>query len=66
MAVGGGGVWLTSRKAGRLLRIDPRTRRIRERIATGHDPYALAVVGSDGVWIGLVRENAVQRVRFFP
>ena len=65
VAVGGGAVWMTSRKAGRLLRIDPRTRRIRERIVTGPDPYALAVVGSDGVWIGLVRGNAVQRVRFF-
>ena len=65
VAVGGGGVWVTSRAAGRLLRIDPQTRRLRESIATGYDPYALDVVGSDHVWIGLVRENAVQRVRFF-
>jgi len=64
VAVGGGAVWVTSRAAGRLLRIDTKTRRLRESIATGYDPYALDVVGGDRVWIGLVRENAVQRVRF--
>ena len=65
VAVSAGGVWVTSRAAGRLLRIDPRTRRLRETIAIGDDPFALDVVGSDHVWIGLVRGNAVQRVRFF-
>ena len=65
VAVGGGAVWVTSRAAGRLLRVDPRTRRVRETITTGYDPFALDVVGGHGVWIGLVRENAVQRVRFF-
>ena len=65
VAVSTGGVWVTARTAGRLLRIDPRTRRVRENIATGDDPFALDVVGSDHVWIGLVDGNAVQRVRFF-
>ena len=65
VAVSARGVWVTARAAGRLLRIDPRTRRVRENIATGDDPFALDVVGSDHVWIGLVRSNAVQRVRFF-
>jgi YVTN family beta-propeller protein len=64
VTVGGGAVWVTSRGAGRLLRVDPASRRVRETIATGYDPYALDVVGNDSVWIGLVRENAVQRVRF--
>jgi YVTN family beta-propeller protein len=64
VAVGGGSVWVTSRGAGRLLRVDPAKRRVRETVATGYDPYALDVVGDDSVWIGLVRENAVQRVRF--
>jgi DNA-binding beta-propeller fold protein YncE len=65
VAVSANGVWVTSRAAGRLLRIDPRTRRVRENIAIGDDPFSLDVVGSDHVWIGLVKGNAVQRVRFF-
>ncbi len=60
-----GGIWVTARAAGRLLRIDPATGTVRERITTGYDPYALDVVGSDHIWIGLVRGDAVQRVRFF-
>jgi hypothetical protein len=47
------------------VRVDPATRKVRERITTGYDPFALDVVGNDSVWIGLVREDAVQRVRFF-
>ncbi|MDP2712543.1 MAG: protein kinase [Solirubrobacteraceae bacterium] len=65
VTVGGGSVWVTSRDAGQLLRIDPRSRAVRERILTGDDPFALEVAGGDTVWLTLVGENAVQRVRFF-
>ena len=64
VAVGGGSVWVTSRAAARLLRINPRSRKILETIPTGYDPFALEVA-NDSVWLTLVRENAVQRVRYF-
>ena len=64
VAVGGGSVWVTSRAAARLLRINPRSRKIRETIPTGYDPFALEVA-NDSVWLTLVRENAVQGVRYF-
>ena len=64
VAVGGGSVWVTSRAAARVLRINPRSRKILETIPTGYDPFALEVA-NDSVWLTLVRENAVQRIRYF-
>jgi streptogramin lyase len=65
VAVGGGSVWATARGADRLIRIDPRSRRVRERIKTGRGPFALDVTSGSSVWVTLLNENAVQRIRFY-
>ena len=64
VAIGGGSVWVTARGADRLIRIDPKTRRVRERIRTGRRPFALDVTSGSSVWVTLLSENAVQRIRF--
>lgn len=63
VAVGGGSVWVTARSAATLIRIDPRRRTVSGTIATGHGPFALGVHDRT-VWIGLVEDNAIQRIRF--
>jgi streptogramin lyase len=63
VAVGGGSVWVAARAAGRLIRIDPERRRVRGSVRTGRRPFALAVT-RDSVWVTLLGEDAVQRVRF--
>ena len=64
VAVGGGAVWVTSRAASLLLRIDPRSTKITERISTGYDPVAVDVAPARTIWLALVLENAIQRLRF--
>jgi predicted Ser/Thr protein kinase len=64
VTVGGGSVWVTAREAGRLIRVDARTHRVIERIETGVRPYALDVTRGRAVWLTLLEDNGVQRVRF--
>jgi predicted Ser/Thr protein kinase len=63
VAVGGGSVWVTARSAATLIRIDPRRRTVSATIPTGHGPFAIGVHHRT-VWVGLVEDNAIQRVRF--
>jgi len=65
VTVGGGSVWVTARESNRLIRIDPARRRVRERIMTGSRPFALDVIEGRSVWLTLLNESAVQRVRFY-
>ncbi len=64
MTVGGGSVWVTAKEAGRLIRIDPRKRQVLERIDTGPRPYALDITRGRAVWLTLLDDNGLQRVRF--
>ena len=64
VTVGGGSVWVTAREAGRLIRIDARTRKVLERIDTGPRPYALDVTRGRAVWLTILDDNGLQRVRF--
>ncbi|HEV2786098.1 MAG TPA: hypothetical protein VGV67_06910, partial [Solirubrobacteraceae bacterium] len=65
VAVGGGSVWVTAKEAGRLIRIDARTRRIIETVDTGNRPYALDITRGRAVWLTLLDEDGVRRVRFY-
>jgi streptogramin lyase len=65
VAVGGGSVWVTARAANRLIRIDPRRRVVREEIRTGSRPFALDVTNGNSVWVTLLNQSAVQRIRFY-
>ncbi|MDQ3723822.1 MAG: hypothetical protein M3376_12355, partial [Actinomycetota bacterium] len=64
VTVGGGSVWVTAKEAGRLIRIDPRKRQVLERIDTGPRPYALDITRGRAVWLTLLDDNGLQRVRF--
>jgi sugar lactone lactonase YvrE len=69
VTVGGGSVWVTARGANRLFRIDPKTMKIRERIETDSEPFALDVTRGNYVYVTLVDDisgGGVQRVRFYP
>jgi len=63
VAVGGGSVWVTARDANKLIRIDPRRSRVEGMIDTGLEPYAVGV-NRGRVWMTLVEDDAIQRVRF--
>ncbi len=65
VTVGGGSVWATAKEAGRLIRIDAHTRKVLERIETGLRPFALDVTRGRAVWLTLLDQDAVQRVRFY-
>ncbi|MGI8506778.1 MAG: hypothetical protein ACR2MK_08245, partial [Solirubrobacteraceae bacterium] len=64
VAVGGGSVWATARDANRLIRIDPDRRRVIDNIETDQRPFALGVTKGNSVWLTLVNERAIQRVKF--
>ncbi len=61
LAVGLGGVWVTSRIAGTLTRIDPRTRRADRPIRVGEGP-ADVVVADKAVWVADAAGATVSRV----
>jgi len=63
VAVGGGSVWVTARAAATLIQIDARHRRVSATIRTGRGPFAVGVYRDQSVWLTLVGENAIQRVR---
>ena len=64
VTVGGGSVWATAQEAGRLIRIDAKTREVLERIDTGPRPFALDITRGRAVWVTLLDSGGVQRVRF--
>ena len=65
VTVGGGSVWATAKEAGRLIRIDAKTRKVLERIDTGPRPFALDVTRGRAVWLTLIDDGGLQRVRFY-
>ncbi len=65
VTVGGGSVWVTAQEAGRLIRIDADTRKVIERIDTGPRPFALDITRGRAVWLTLLGNGGVQRVRFY-
>jgi streptogramin lyase len=65
VAVGGGSVWVTAKEAGRLIRIDAKTREVLERIDTGSRPYALDITRGRAVWLTVLDDDGLQRVRFY-
>jgi streptogramin lyase len=65
ITIGGGSVWVTAKEAGRLLRIDPTSRTVIERIDTGSRPYALDITRGRAVWLTVLDDDGVQRVRFY-
>jgi streptogramin lyase len=64
ITVGGGSVWATAKEAGKLIRIDAKTRKVLERIETGSRPFALDITRGRAVWLTLLDSGGVQRVRF--
>ncbi len=65
VAVGGGFVWVTAQAAGRVIRIVPQRRRVRDAVETGRRPFAVDVLPGS-VWLTLLGDDAVQRVPFEP
>jgi len=65
VTVGGGSVWVTAKEAGRLIRIDAKSRKVLERIDTGSRPYALDITRGRAVWITVLDDDGLQRVRFY-
>ncbi|HEV2060028.1 MAG TPA: hypothetical protein VGR11_11775, partial [Solirubrobacteraceae bacterium] len=66
VTVGGGSVWVTAREAGRLIRIDAHTREVLGHVETLPRPYALDVTRGRAVWVTILDDNGLQRVRFEP
>jgi branched-chain amino acid transport system substrate-binding protein len=61
VAVGAGGVWVTSQLADRLLRIDPGSGRITADVATGRGAAGVAV-GAGSVWVANAIDHTVMRI----
>jgi tRNA A-37 threonylcarbamoyl transferase component Bud32 len=61
LAAGNGGVWLVDKAAARLVRVDPKTRKITARIRVGNGPRAVAV-GFDSVWVANGSDGTVSRI----
>jgi DNA-binding beta-propeller fold protein YncE/ABC-type branched-subunit amino acid transport system substrate-binding protein len=61
VAVGAGGVWVTSQLADRLLRIDPATGRITADVPTGRGAAGVAV-GAGSVWVANAIDHTVMRI----
>jgi streptogramin lyase len=61
LAVGGGGVWVSSRRAGTVTRIDPRTRQTDQPIRVGRGPADIAV-GLGAVWVANADGGSVSRI----
>jgi streptogramin lyase len=61
LAVGGGDVWISSRRAGTVTRIDPRTRRADRPIRVGRGPADIAI-GLGAVWVANADGGSVSRI----
>jgi serine/threonine-protein kinase len=59
--VAGGSLWVTDGRSDRLLRLDPGTLRLRERVSAGDGPGLLAADG-DVLWVANVDERTLLRV----
>ena len=60
IAVGGGSVWVALSASGYVLRIDPRSRQVTDRIPVGRGPAALAYAG-DALWVADSGDGTVAR-----
>ena len=58
----GRSVWLANYDTGRLLRIDPATRKVTGRLALGGQPRSV-LVAAGSVWVSNQRLGTVTRVR---
>ena len=61
VAVGAGGVWVTSQLADRLLRIDPASGRVTADVPTGRGAAGVAV-GAGSVWVANAIDHTVMRI----
>jgi YVTN family beta-propeller protein len=61
LAVGAGGVWVTSNPLDRLFEIDPATNRVVHSIRVGGRPLGVAV-GGGAVWVANYKDGTVSRV----
>jgi YVTN family beta-propeller protein len=62
VAAGAGAVWVTSNASGgSVVRIDPDTHQVQQRITVGSGPLGVAVSGND-VWVANAQEGSVSRV----
>ena len=60
VAVGAGGVWVTSQLADRLVRVDPATGQIMASVPTGRGAAGVAV-GAGSVWVANAVDGTVSR-----
>ena len=61
LAYGAGSVWVGSRDGARVSRVNPRTKKVRERISVGANPYALAF-GAGSVWVSNEGSRTISRI----
>jgi streptogramin lyase len=61
VAVTSGSVWVADSRADRVLRFDPSTLELRDRIAVGDGPGALAA-GAGGVWVANLDDRTLLRI----
>jgi len=61
LAVGGGSVWISSRRAGTVTRMDPRTRRTDPPIRVGRGPADIAI-GAGAIWVANADGGSVSRI----
>jgi len=61
LAVGNGGVWISSRRAGTVTRIDAQTRRTDPPIRVGRGPADIAI-GAGAVWVANADGGSVSRI----
>ena len=61
LAVGAGGVWVTSSSLDRLFEIDPKKNQVERSIRVGDGPAGVAV-GEGDVWVANYRDGTVSRI----
>ena len=61
VALAAGSLWVADRRADQVLRFDPGTLRLRDRIAVGDGPGALAA-GAGGVWVANLDDRTLLRI----
>jgi DNA-binding SARP family transcriptional activator/ABC-type transport system substrate-binding protein len=62
MAAGAGSLWVSDAANDRVLRLDPQTHRIEDRIPVGRDPSGIAA-SSRGVWVANTGGRTVSEIR---
>jgi peptide/nickel transport system substrate-binding protein len=61
VSIGAGSVWVSDAANDRLLRLDPQTHRVVDRIPVGHSPSAI-VANTQGVWVANTGSRTVSEV----